>query len=570
MFTRLILLRRGLLFGLSVLVLRLADVQLIHGGMYRRLAEQNRLRLVPQSAPRGLILDRRGRRIATNSSAFQVTAVPQELKDRATVFARLAPLLHVSPKDLEQRFLQSRNLPFLPATIAPAIAKPVAFRVEEEGMILPGIAVEPVITRHYPYGSVAAHILGYLSQPSEDAFPVLKQYGIRPHDLVGRAGVERELDAYLRGTPGGSLIEVDHRARQVRVLGHREPVPGQSVVLTIDIELSALIAQAFGEQPGAAVVLEPKTGEVLAMVSVPSFDPEAFATQNMEAIQDYMDDEERTPMRDRATTGQYAPGSTAKLITGLTALEQGIINPQTTVVCPGYLEIGNRKFHCWNRDGHGPMKLSDALRQSCNVYFMEIGRRVGLERLRAGFSAVGFGRRTGWALGEQPGRLPTGRRFSEGEVAIFAIGQGEFLVSPLQSALMVSAVANQGWLVEPWLVQSIGEQQLSKTSGVSLGWNKANITAIREGMLAVVNSPDGTGMRAHSDRVVIAGKTGTAQTHLSGRTHAWFVGFCPADHPQAAFSIVAEYGGTGGELPARIGRAICEYLVAEPARDSSP
>ena len=566
MSSRILLLRRGLLMGLGLLVLRLGVLQLLHGSQYRELAEKNRLRLVPQAAPRGLIVDRAGHALATTRTQFHVAVIPQEMTDRREVFRRLGPLVNLAPGELDWRFHEDQSLPFLPATLVNSVPKPVALRIEEARLDLPGIVVETDATRHYPLGSLAAHLLGYLGQPDPEAVPTLKQYGVNPQELVGRAGLERELDAYLRGRVGGSLIEVDHLARQVRVIGQREPVAGQSIVLTIDAPLQALIEQQFGrqQQPGACVVLKPQTGELLAMVSSPAFDPEAFATQDMKAIRRFLADS-RAPLMNRATDGMYLPGSIVKLVTAVTALEQGVITAQTTVTCPGYVIIGDRKFHCWNRDGHGTLSVREALKQSCNVFFMEVGRRLGYERLRTGLTTVGFGRRTGYVSEEHVGYLPSRRHLSEGEVALLAMGQGEILITPLQAAVMVSAMANQGWVVEPWVVKAIGDYEVARAHLRAVGWSREHLAVVREGMLAVVNAPSGTGAAAHSDLVRIAGKTGTAQTQVRGHPHGWFVGFCPADDPAVAMAIVAEHGGSGGEFPAAVAKAICEYVVSQHA-----
>jgi len=566
MTTRILLLRRGLLIGLSLLVLRLGALQVWHGSTYRQLAEKNRLRLVPEEAPRGLMLDRAGHRLATHRTQFRVAVIPQEMSDRRAVMTRLSRFVDLAPGELDWRFDEDRSLPFLPATLVNSVPKPVALRIEEAHLDLPGIVVETVVTRHYPFGPVAAHLLGYVGQPDPAAVPTLKQYGVSPRELVGRAGLERELDASLRGRVGGSLIEVDHLARQVRVIGHREPVAGRSVVLTIDAPLQTLIEQQFAhqQQPGACVVLNPSTGELLAMVSSPTFEPEAFATQDMKAIRRVFADA-GSPLMNRATDGTYLPGSIVKPITAMTALEQQVITERTTVTCPGYLAIGNRKFHCWNRDGHGTVAVREALARSCNVFFMEVGRRVGLDRLRAGLTNVGFGRRTGYSLQEHRGHLPARRRLSEGEVALLAMGQGEILITPLQAAVMASAIANQGWIVEPWLVKRIGDDpEVTRAHLRPVGWSPESLAVVREGMAAVVNASGGTGASARSDTVRIAGKTGTAQTHLEGRPHGWFIGFCPADDPAVAMAIVSEHGGSGGEFPAAVAKMICEYVFSRP------
>jgi len=231
-------------------------------------------------------------------------------------------------------------------------------------------------------------------------------------------------------------------------------------------------------------------------------------------------------------------------------------------VCPGSLTIGDRTFQCWNRDGHGPLTLSEALMQSCNVYFMTVGRRLGLARLRAAMAKIGFSHRTGWPLEESPGHLPS-RRLTEGEIALLAMGQGEFSVTATQAAIMASAFANGGSLVTPWLVVSVdGRSWHRPPTPRRIGWSAATIEAVREGMEMVVRQPAGTGHRAFTDAVSIAGKTGTAQTHVPERPHGWFVGYCPAEAPRVAMALVAEHGGSGGDLPAEIARTICEYVSA--------
>ena len=566
---RILFLRRLFFLGLAALILRLAFLQLLHGAAFRQLAERNRLRLIPEAAPRGLILDREGRRLAANRITFRVSAIPQDLPsatrssgspDRALVFAHLSRFVEVTPKDLEKRFQHQRTLPFVPAALITHVPKTTALRVEEERLRLPGIVVEAVVHRHYPLGPTAAHLLGYLSQPTAEALPALKPYGVTPKDLVGRTGLEGEFETVLRGQSGGAMIEVDHRARQTRVVGARQPQPGEPLTLTLDAQLQALVEERFGQQAGAAVVLNPKTGEVLAMVSVPVFEPEAFALQDQAAVRRYLSDP-RAPLMNRATHGTYVPGSIVKPITAMAALHHRLITPQSTTTCAGRLVIGDRAFHCWKRDGHGPLTLHEALMRSCNVYFMETGRRLGVDRLRQAFERVGLGRPTGWWRDEEAGHLPTRQRFTEGETALLAMGQGEILATPLQVAVLASAIANDGLLVTPWVVKAVGERPVGRPHVVPIGWAPEPLAAVRAGMLAVVNGPQGTGLKARSGRIRIAGKTGTAQTHVPGRPHGWFMGFCPFEDPVVAMAIVAEHGGSGGELPALIGKAVCEWVA---------
>ena len=293
-----------LIAALGVLVLRLAHLQLIRGAHYLRLAEQNRLRLVPEQAPRGLIVDRKGRTLASNETVFRVAIVPQELDDFRSVIAGLSALVRRPPGALEAAFRKEQTLAFLPATVLPRVSKDVALRLEEERWHLAGLLVKPEAVRDYPMGSTAAQLLGYLSQPTAGEVPILKQYGVRPKELIGRMGLEQLLDGALRGRGGGLMVEVNHRARQVRVIGRRPPEAGAKVVLTIDAQLQSLIEQVFGPQPGACVVLDPQTGEVLAMTSTPTFTPSAFTGADPDAVRRFLSDP-AAPLMNRAAIGVY-------------------------------------------------------------------------------------------------------------------------------------------------------------------------------------------------------------------------------------------------------------------------
>jgi len=559
--SRLEALRWLIIAGCAVILLRLVDLQVVHGARFRQLAESNRLRVIPDAGPRGLILDRHGRILAGNHTVFRLAIVPQDVPSLPELLGQLAALVDQPVERLKRTFALQRSVPFLPATILFDLPKPLALRLEEQRLRLRGALVRPETVRQYPLGSSASHLLGYLGQPRPEELPVLKRYGVRPRHLIGRTGLERLLDAYLRGQAGGEVVEVDARARQVQTLGHRRARGGESIVVTLDASLQSLIEEAFGEHAGAATVLRPESGEVLALVSVPMFSPAAFIEGDAATVTQLLNDA-RSPLLNRAALGRYTPGSIAKLITASAALEAGVITPATTLTCPGALRIGDRTFHCWNRDGHGALTLVEAIRDSCNVYFMQVARRLGAERLEAEMAAVGWGRPTGWVLPEAAGRLPA-RRLTEGELAILGIGQGEVEVTTLQAAVMVSAFANGGWLVRPWAVKQIGQRSTSKVTMRRVGWSATTLEVVGRGMREVVAHPYGTGHRAWTEHISVMGKTGTAQTHLEGRPHGWFVGLCPADagRPRVAMAIVAEHGGSGGDLPADIARTICEYVA---------
>jgi len=397
--------RIGLIIAIGILVIRLVHLQLIHGAKYRRLAESNRVRLMPEQAPRGLIVDRRGRVLASNRTIFRLAVIPQEVEDMESIFIYVSQIVGIPTEDIKQTLRRDRGVAFAPANLVKSIPKPIALRIAEEQWRFPGLLVNQDTIRRYPMGSATSHVLGYLSQPTPNEVPRLKYYGVEPKHLIGRAGIEKQLDSALRGRPGGHMVEVNNRGRQVRVLGEKPALSGERVVLTIDAQLQSLIEESLGKQPGAGVVIDPNTGDILAMVSVPGFDPEVFVTQDSYSIRKILRDK-RSPLMNRATQGLYQPGSTAKIVVAVAALAEGIISPETTVICNGAVQIGDRKFHCWNRDGHGPMKLIDAIRESCNVYFMRVARWLGADRLNSAFKEVGFGRRSGFPLIENGGHLP--------------------------------------------------------------------------------------------------------------------------------------------------------------------
>lgn len=555
---RIVIFKALLLAAVAVVGLRLAYLQLIQGSHYRVLAENNRLRVVPETGPRGLILDRSGRLLASNHTVFRIALVPQEVEDLEALFSRVSVLTKTPVESLQRKYKLHRSFPFVPATIVSQITKEMALQLEEERLRLPGLIVQADTIRHYPQGNLAAHLLGYLGRPSPEELPVLKEYGVRPQHWIGRAGLERNLDAYLRGRSGGVVVEVDNRTRRVRRIGEHPSDAGETVTLTIDAPLQSLIEEALGEQIGAVTVLQPETGEILAMVSRPDFFPEDFINGHVEAVRGYLSDP-KAPLMNRASRGTYAPGSISKLITAVAALEEGVITPANAIECHGGLRIGDRTIHCWNRDGHGPVNLYEAIRVSCNVYFMTLARWLGRDRMLAAMTRMGWGQPTGWPMSESMGYLPQ-QRLMPGEVAMLGIGQGALLVTTLQVAVMVSVFANNGWIIEPWVVKAVGERKNSKRAVKHAAWAPEILQWVREGMRQAVQERGGTAFRAGSDVISVAGKTGTAQTGPGQAPHGWFIGFCPMEQPRVAIAVVAEHGGSGGNLPAEIGGTICEYV----------
>ena len=583
--------RRFLLLSLAaiaifaLLALRLWYLQVISYHTYKELSERNRVRYVPIAAPRGPIYDRDGVLLLDNRPSFEVSVLRQEVEDKSQLLARLSPYLGVDKDELARRWQRERDLPrYLPIPLAEDVSRDVFERVQENAIDLPGVITQVRPMRDYPYGDLAAHLLGYLGEVTEQDLQSGDYEGTRPGDYVGQSGLEKNLDNDLRGVPGEKLIEVDVKGKELRTLRTREPIPGDKVYLTLKASLQEAADKAFGDQAGAAVVLDVHTGEVLAMVSKPSFSPAVFARgiSGKEWIK--LLQNPRHPLQNKAITGQYPPGSTFKIVTALAALKAGTITPSTTVDCTGSLEVGNREFRCWKKEGHGVTDLVKAIRESCDVYFYKAALDVGIDRIAAMAHALGLGQTLGFRLAnEKPGLIPDrewkrkqfGTRWYDGETVIAAIGQGYVLVTPLQLAVMTAAVANGGTVLRPRLVQKVvamdGQVVLQTSTDVidKVSVPPADLKAVQKGMIEVVNAPHGTGHSSRLAQVLVAGKTGTAQVvklkeeHSRGgdipyrfRDHALFVAYAPANKPQIALAVVVEHGTHGGSAAGPIARAI--------------
>lgn len=563
----------------AVLILGLAYLQIIRGPLFRSLASRNAFRVVPIAAPRGDIVDRRGIPLATNRLSFDIAIVPQDAPALEFVLGRVAELTEQPVTDLRRKFARSRSLPFAPAIIIADAPMRIVMLMEEHRHELPGVLVLPHPTRDYPHGTLAAHVIGSIGPIDAQELERRRGYGYRLHDWVGKNGVEAVCDAYLRGEDGGMVIEVDHRGRQIRIVSRRDPVPGQPVTLSLDAELQQLIEEQFGGRAGACVVLQPRTGEVLALASSPAFEPAAFVSERSKVVA-WLKDKQQ-PLVNRAIRGNYPPGSIFKLVTATAALEERKITPVTTFTCGGSLVLGGRAFHCWKRDGHGVEFLRRGLAHSCNVYFMQLGLAAGIDGVARWAHRLGIGTASGIDLpGEQAGFMPTRawkkqmlqEAWYDGDTANIAIGQGHVLLTPLQAARLAAVFANGGWLVKPHVIRRIGNMSVPQPAVHAAGISASTRQSIVEGLIDVVAAPDGTGHRAWEPGIGIAGKTGTAQTHRPGMAHAWMLGFTPVEQPEAAFGIVFEFGGSGGHLPALMAQKIAELLELrhpKPAGDAS-
>lgn len=577
-------------FGLTIAVLvtffilltRLWYLQIIESENLRSLSESNRLRFVPVAASRGAILDRNGKLLVTNTPSFSVAVIPQDVKDKAGLIASLARYLEVDQAELMGKWEKGKGrAKYYPIIMGSGISRDQLEFLEENRLRLSGIDIEMKPIREYPNGALASHLLGYLAEISEqeigeDAF---QEYN--PGDYVGKSGIERSWERFLHGADGGRQLEVDARGRYLRTISESSPTVGNSIVLTIDLELQKRAEQSFGDKAGAAVALDVNSGEILAFASTPGFNPALF-TQRMpqQQWQEYLNDK-RHPLENKALKGQYPPGSTFKIITALAGLQAGLIDENTTVNCKGSYTVGSDTFKCWEKHGHGAVNLKRALKESCDVYFYQLGERLGVDRIAAAAREFGLGEPMGVGLeNEKGGLIPTAdwkekkykKKWYRGETLPVSIGQGYVLTTPIQLASMIATVANEGTVYRPHLVKRIVDPdgkvvkefspQVLRRTAVTPRFYRP----VKEGLLAVVNEQRGTGAMARLYEVRVAGKTGTSQVvklrdskgnvPYQYRDHALFVAFAPYDKPEVAVAVVVEHGEHGGSAAAPIAGSI--------------
>lgn len=543
----------------SLLVIGVWYIQIIKAPMYIKLSKNNRIRIVPITAPRGDIFDRRGTPLVNNRISFDCVVIPQELTDKKRSFSKLSNILQVKRNILEKALKKGFASPFTPEVIAKDIPKQKAIAIEEECLNMPGVFISTRPLRDYLYENLYAHLVGYISRIDEGELERLDRYGYRANDLIGKTGIEKEYDNYLRGNDGGMQIEIDNRGRQIRVLGSKRPEKGEDIYLTIDIELQKYIDQLLDKKKGACIVMDPNNGEILSLVSKPNFDLNLFVNSNNNRIRKLLHDP-NYPMLNRAIQCAYPPGSSFKIVTAGAVLEERKIDTKSTFVCDGSYKVGGKIFHCWKEKGHGSQNIIEGIKNSCNVFFYNMGMLTGPDAISKYAERFGFGRPSGIDLpGEMSGlvpnrlwkRLKMGERWYRGETANYAIGQGYLLVTPIQILNMVSVIANRGTLYEPYVVKRIGAVDVSSKAQRKIGFSKETIRTIIRGMQKVVEDDTGTGLRARIEGISIAGKTGTAQTG-SDATHAWFTGFSPIYKPKVALVVFLEEGGKGGLEPAKM------------------
>jgi len=572
---RLLMLRAVVVVVCAVIFGRLVQLQIVEGERNRRLADENRIRIARRLAPRGNIYDRRNQLLASSRLAYSVSVIPEELAlaGGGDACARLAELMELPSDDVRAALGRERPLRYEPAVIFPDAPQDAVARLEEYSVYLSGVSVRSDAVRYYPQGTLAAHVLGYVRQISAQELANPESAGYRPHDLIGKAGIEKVAEQFLRGVDGGDQIEVDARGRRVRTLGTVAPRPGQDVWLTLDLELQRAAEAALAGRAGAVVALDPRDGAVLVLASHPTYNPNVFVgALSPEAWRDITGPGH--PQHNRATMSRYPPGSLFKIVTAAAALESGACDTESMFRCDGAYRIGRWSLRCWKRAGHGTIGFFRGFAQSCNVMFATLGRRVGPERLADMGRRFGLGQETSVDLPEEAaGLVPTpewkrkARRepWYPGDTCQMAIGQGDCLVTPLQVAREVAVVANGGNLVRPHIVARVeGEESIGGPPAArSVGLRPETIAALRAGMEGVV-ARGGTAARIATDRYGIAGKTGTAETP-GGEPHAWFAGYAPSDDPQIALAVIVEHSGHGSEVAAPIARYLFDTALLPEA-----
>ncbi len=596
---RAFLLAGGKLALFTAILGRLYHLQILEAERYATLAEDNRINLRLLPPQRGRIVDRFGEPLALNRQNYRVTLVAEKAGNARAVLDALAQIVPITDHERAKILRElERSRRFIPVTVRENLNWTEVATIEVNAPDLPGVATDVGRSRFYPHGEHLSHLIGYVGAVSEsdqarDDDPLLEL----PNFPVGKDGVERQHDQTLRGSAGASEVEVNAVGRIIRELSREEGEQGREVRLTIDLPVQRMAYERFGEESGAVVVMDVLTGEVLALASMPGYDPNAFAEGLSGEKWRALLADGKHPLVNKAIAGQYAPGSTFKMMVALAALESGLVDASQRVHCSGSYEFGDGTFHCWKREGHGSVEMETAIRQSCDVYFYETARRIGIDRIAAMAKKFGMGRPTAIPLsGEKPGLMPSrewkrealGQVWHQGETLIAGIGQGYVLATPLQLALMTARLANGGRAVVPRLVRfPLDEDPEPARAGADLHISPDALALVVRGMEGVVNGPGGTanGVRLADPNLQFGGKTGTSQVRRitekerergvkkneelpwRQRDHALFVGFGPIDEPRYAVAVVVEHGGGGARVAAPIARDVLKLVMErDPSR----
>ncbi len=556
---------------LGVLVMSFFRTQILGHGKYQLQSETNRLRPIPLPAPRGVIYDRNGHVMAENVPGYTVSLLPGPEANLRSTLARIASIANIDSAAIERVLQRVRRAPYQPALVLGDAPFKVVSALEERRVAIPGLLIQSEPKRYYPDTGVVAHLLGYVGEVTEGERATSRFAMVRLGGLGGEDGLEREYDDTLRGSEGVRFVEVSARGQMVReaeAAANLAPVPGADLHTTIDLDLQRYIAKNFPPgQRGAVLALNPNTGEILALYSAPGFDPNAFVGGVSAPYWRSLNESAAHPLLDRVIQARYPPGSTWKLAVAAMALKRGIVGPRShmPIPCRGGLQYGNRFFRCWDAHGHGDLTLTEAIAQSCDVYFYQLGIKLGVNSILEDANAWGFRGRTGIDLpSEIPSEFPTGpeyydrlygaRRWTSAVALNLAIGQGENAQTLVQMVRLFQQLASDGRIRTPFVVRATTSPA---TENMSLDLNADQLATLRRAMIAVVEQ--GTARGSRLANLTIAGKTGTAQ-NPHGLSHGWFIGFAPADKPEIVVGAIIEVARHGTAVAPLVSRAIAHYL----------
>ena len=582
-----------IIFFIAVILARLWFLQIQSGSKYREKADNNRVRMLDIVAPRGNIIDSEGRTIITNRPSFNIVWVKEDSPDPDEIIKKLSLILGEEIADLLKKVREAADNPrHIPILLKEDIDWKTLVYIENNHYELPGIRIEVLPRRNYLFEDLGSHIIGYTGEINQQELDERKQDIYQGGDQIGKRGFEKLYEEELRGEKGILYMEVDAHGFEQRQLKGKEPLPGNDLQLTIDLDLQLEAEKAMVGKAGAVIAMDVNSGRILVFASAPPVHLEDFvggiSTKNWKGL---LNDIKR-PLVHKTIQGQYPPGSTYKVVTALAGLSKGVINSSTVFYCSGSMTFGNRRYGCWKEGGHGPVNLHRALAESCDVYFYRVGLLVGVDVLAEYANSMGLGHKTNIAFEyEKSGLIPTanwkklakGEPWQEGETLSIAIGQGFNLVTPLQVCQMTAALANGGMLYKPFLVEKIidPEGQVIKkfdpTVDVELMGLDNYLALIRDGLVGAVNDRHGTGNAAKLKDITVGGKTGTAQVvtmekfketdeedvAYKHRDHAWFTSFAPAENPEIAVTVLVEHGGHGGSAAAPVAKKVLEKYFAK-------
>ncbi len=595
-----LIIRSVLTVPFAAIVWRLWNLQVKNGKTYKELSKGNRIRLKSLAAPRGIVYDRNGVIVAKNIPSYILNLVREDVPDIDEVLTKISLSLQI-PIELLRRNLQSqlKTARFVPIQIHKDLTLRQIALIETYQEQFPGISIEVMPRRYYPLLSTGAHVFGYMSEITKAQLKKLPENKIKSAKIIGQEGIEAVYNEHLIGTDGGMQVEVNNAGREIRTYpGQIDPKPGNDIILSIDSVLQRQIEKIMGKRRGAVIVMSPNTGEVLAMVSLPAFDPNEFSQGlSVKRWRELRNDPGHV-LNNKCIQGIYSPGSTFKMVTAAAALESGIVSPDTEIKCDGFIRLKRTKMHCWKRSGHGYLNVVQAIEHSCNVFFYKVAMEMGIEKIKEYANRFGLGSPSGVdLLSELSGVVPDRewklkrykQEWQKGETPNVAIGQGYLSVTPIQLISYINAIANGGFFVKPRIVkQYIDNESLTKIGKLEPGLNlletkiekreidikPETLDLLRQGMERNVQGEKGTGRRARSGLVAVAGKTGTTEV-ISSKTrdkilkeqgevaekfqnHAWFTAFAPVEDPMISMVVMVEHGSSGSNSAA-IARQIIDY-----------